>query len=309
MGLEHVFSGAHGHVADWPADHWHTGIARPHSSQAVCVSVWGTLAEHPRRDLILADLLEVAGLEVGTPAGARITCEAGADGSLSGLLNETGGNTTPTSVDALVRWPGAVVTVESKFTETSFGRCNQTKRRIDKPPGAAKERRIHLPAACNGTYGIGSDQKTHTRAPCRLQTWDGTRAPRLYWQLAWELFRPEVLEPDGRPCPFAGPSFQLMRNLALARAAAAPRSRRLGREQPPTVVHRQWGLLVVHVACHRSAARHLRELEQFKDLLLPDVRPRVAIVGYERIADVLREHRLDELASWLMKRIAPAQAG
>jgi hypothetical protein len=199
------------------------------------------------------------------------------------------------------------VTVESKFTEASFGICNQTRPRVDKPR-AAPGTCIPVPAPCNGTYGIGSDQKTQARAPCRLQTWDGTRAPRLYWQIAWELFRPEVLEPTGRRCPFAGPSFQLMRNLALARAAAAPRSRRVHRDRAPIVEHAEWGLLVAHVAGHPNAEGQLRELESFRDLLLPEVRSRVAVLAYERAADVLRQHGLGELASWLSERIDPARA-
>ena len=87
-----------------------------------------------------------------------------------------------------------------RLLQPNPGTNRQTTRR-------ARGTRIALPASCNGTYGIGSDQKTHARAPCRLQTWDGTRAPRLYWQIAWELFRPEVLEPTGRRCPFAVPGF------------------------------------------------------------------------------------------------------
>ena len=94
-----------------------------------------------------------------------------------------------------------------------------------------------------------------------------------------------------------------MRNLALARAAAAPQSRRVQRDRPPTVEHAEWGLLVAHVAGHPNAAGQLRELESFRDLLLPEVRSRVAVLAYERVPDVLRQHGLDELASWLGDRI------
>ena len=165
-----------------------------------------------------------------------------------------------------------------------------------------------MPAACTGTYGTGSDQKTHTMAPCRLQTWDGTRAPRLYWQIAWELFRPEVLVPNGRACPFAGPSFQLMRNLALARAAGAPYSKRENRHGAPVVKPREWALLVAHVGEHPAAAAHRAELAAFNELLLPDVRDRVGLVTYEQITNVLRAHSLPELAEWVDQRIRSVPA-
>jgi hypothetical protein len=36
--LDHVFAGAHAHVANWLSSDWHTGIASPMSSQAICVT-------------------------------------------------------------------------------------------------------------------------------------------------------------------------------------------------------------------------------------------------------------------------------
>jgi hypothetical protein len=130
MSAEHVFVRAREHVSDWPRSRWHTGIGSPNSSQALCVSVWGTLASHPERDSILEEILDLAGLHVGTPRATRITCEAGADGTLAHLLNEVGGNTTPTCVDALIQWPGATIAVESKFTETGFGGCRPVRPRV-----------------------------------------------------------------------------------------------------------------------------------------------------------------------------------
>ncbi len=305
LQLDYVFAGAHAHVRDWPAKHWHSGIAHPHSSQALCLSVWGTLATHRRRTAIVTDILTTAGLDVGPLRAPVIQCEAGADRSLERFLNETGGQTTPTCVDALLEWPGGVVTVESKFTEPSFGACSQVSPRTDIAPRDEGERRM-LPAACSGRYGIGSDRKTETRAPCRLQTWDGNRAPRLYWQLAWELFEAKQLRPDGRPCPFAGPNFQLMRNLALARAKAAPRSRRTDPNKAPAVAHREWGMLVAHVGAHPNAEAHRREFGAFCELLLDDVRPRVGLIEYEQIVEVLRSYALGDLARDVERRIALA---
>src|SRR3954447_4949682 len=304
--IDNVFAGAHPHVASWPSALWHPGIGSPRSSQALCVSVWGTIAEHRRRTAIVNEIFAGAGLELGDVSTPRIRCEAGADGGLAYLLNETGGNATPTCVDATVGWPGGLVCIESKFTESSFGACSQTKPRIDRPPGAASGTTIALGPACNGTYGPGSDLKTGTRAPCRLGTWDGTRAPRLYWDLAWDLFRPEILTPAGLPCPFAGPSFQLMRNLALARAGASPRSVRPHRDGPPHTQQREWGLLVAHVDAHPNAASHREELDAFRDLLLAEVRPRVARITYEQILPVIKANGLSDLAKDVELRIAAA---
>ena len=163
-----------------------------------------------------------------------------------------------------------------------------------------------MPGQSQRSHGPGSDLKTRTNAPCRLGTWDGDRAPRLYWNLAWELFRPEVLVPDGRSCPFRGPSFQLMRNLALARAKGAPRSARPNRAAPVETGQPYWGMLVIHVASHKTAARHRAEFDQFRELLLDDVQRRVGLTSYEQINPLLRDHGLEELAHDVEARIASA---
>ncbi len=63
--LSHVFPGSHAHVAGWPAKHWHSAIGDPKSSQALCVSVWGTIAAHRNRTAIIAEVFAAAGLDVG----------------------------------------------------------------------------------------------------------------------------------------------------------------------------------------------------------------------------------------------------
>jgi hypothetical protein len=300
-----VFESARPHVADWPPSLWHSEVHQPHSSQALCVSVWGTIAMHPDRADILQRVLSTAGLTLGAPAGANVRCEAGAEHELAALLNETGGNATPTCVDALVEWRDGTVAIESKFTESSFGSCGQLRERVDVPPGAPDNRQ-KLGPACTGRYGRGSDLKTRTNAPCRLATWDGDRAPRLYWDIAWELFKPEVLVPDGRACPFAGPSFQLMRNLALARARSAPRSFRRDRSSPVETSHPYWGMVIVNVASHRNSVRHRAELDEFRQLLRDDVQQRVGLISYEQIDPILCEHGLSALAADIQTRIASA---
>ena len=300
-----VFESARPHVAGWPSRLWHSEVHQPHSSQALCVSVWGTIAAHPDRAAIVQTVFAAAGLRVGILRSPTVRCEAGAQHELAGLLNETGGNATPTCVDALVEWPGGTITIESKFTESSFGTCGQLRARTDTPPGAP-DKRYKLGPACTGYHGPGSDLKTRTSAPCRLATWDGDRAPRLYWNIAWELFKPDVLVPDGRACPFAGPSFQLMRNLGLARAKSAPRSIRADRSAPVEVIHPYWGMLIVDVASHPNAARHRAEFDEFRSLLRDDVQQRVGLISYEQIDPILREHGLSKLAADVQARIAAA---
>jgi hypothetical protein len=54
-----------------------TSIPRPHSSQALCVSLFETigLRAPAKRDAILADLFERAGLRLGAVSGATIETE------------------------------------------------------------------------------------------------------------------------------------------------------------------------------------------------------------------------------------------
>ena len=97
-----------------------------------------------------------------------------------------------------------------------------------------------------------------------------------------------------------------MRNLALACAAAAPRSKRLQRDQAPEIVRRDWALLVMHVGGHPHAEAHRRELDRFRELLLDDVRDRVAIVTYEDALPILRQFNLHALAEDVERRMATA---
>ena len=159
-----VFESARPHVAGWPSGLWHSEVHQPHSSQALCVSVWGTIAAHPDRAAIVKTVLVAAGLSPGAISSAKVRCEAGARHELAALLNETGGNATPTCVDALIEWPGGTIAIESKFTESSFGTCGQLRARTDIPPGDPAKR-YKLGPACTGHHGPGSDLKTLTSAP------------------------------------------------------------------------------------------------------------------------------------------------
>jgi hypothetical protein len=242
--------------------------------------VFGALDRHPRGRDILRAIGATAAVEL--PASEPvIVCE---DRSHPEVLNEKGGRSIPTSPDVLVRWPGFVLTVESKFRE-GLGPCGQTKSRKTKTHGKEDP-------ACTGDYAPGSDRKTETDAACRLTIWDGKREPRRYWEVAERLFRPAVLEVPSRPCPFADGRYQLMRNITFASEFA-----RLNDLQG-------FAFLVAYVAGSPSAMHTETLAAEFADMLLPDARTRFGLVSYEAIASIVAQHRYQALAIWLTQRIA-----
>jgi len=269
--LRALYPGAHAHVEGWDPRRFDARIHSPASSQALCVSVWGTIASLRRRGRILDDVFAAAGFAQPKLSQAQITCEVRDQGA---LLNELGARSTATCLDALLTWPLGVMAIESKFTEREFGACSQPRN-----------------GWCSGEHAPGSDLKHGTSAPCRLTTYDGERTPRLYWTVGEQLFRADVLAAPRSPCPFAGPSFQLMRNLAFAAAAA-------GRRRLPW-----FGFLVSYVAAAPGAPKLLSEVATFRALLRDDVQSRVQAVSYEQIAEVLRHRGERELASDIDRRL------
>ena len=185
-----IFEEAHLAIADWSNFPWH----RPksggwpdanllNSSQAFCISVWGTFAAPNGNAVrsIVANLLQDTGFldaVISTPVAFELTLE-NVDRD---RLNEHPSNMgNATNLDALLRFPRLTVVVESKLTET-FGSCSQP------------------PWQCSGTYGRGSDLKTHTDAPCRLAVPDGRRAARTYWNVMRRLSDDDAYI-QGQPCP------------------------------------------------------------------------------------------------------------
>jgi len=198
-----IYSAAHGAIADWDNFAWHYSNRTPdacvlHSSQAFCISVWGTFAS-PRgkvvrvvvasilQDRLLCKILEQrdSGLSLELESNQ---CE---------LLNEHGQG-HPSQFDGVLRLKGLIVVIESKLTEP-LGTCSQVNQKD-----------------CSGIYGPGSDLKLNkTEFPCRLVYRDRSRTPRRYW----EIMKPLSIEgayPFGMPCPFAGGGYQVMRNIAAA---------------------------------------------------------------------------------------------
>lgn len=143
----------------------------------MCLSVWGTLATRRKRAVVLKDIFAAAGLSLTGTSAPEIVCED----QDPARLNEYPVTATPTSIDVSVRWQGAVLAIESKLTERGFGACGQTAARRDAKSGTT------LDPPCNGRHWPGSDVKIKTAAPCRLRIWDGSRSPRLYWDVGSEL--------------------------------------------------------------------------------------------------------------------------
>lgn len=277
--LANIYPHAWPACSTWPREKWHRFADRPNSSQALCVSTFGSLAQRSDSATLCKAILDEANLVLRPLGAPSIECE---HTSSADVLNEFGKQTTPTSVDALITWSNAALAIESKFTEAGFGSCSQ-------PGGTA---RVRSPQ-CTGAFERGSDLKTKTTAPCRLTIWDGDRSPRLYWTIGATLFRPEVLTPPQRPCPFSGEHYQLMRNLCFATAYA--QKHRL----------KSFGFLVMYVGASPYATHLEVQVRQFKDLLLPEVRDAVGTLTYERLSElIIRDGGYLDLAQAIQLRIA-----
>lgn len=197
---ENIHPDAHWSIDNWETFPWHKGsdgvpdTYLRRSSQALCISVWGTLAR-PDGDRARETLASVLGDPMISGVVA-VAPELRFEFVDADVLNEKGSG-NPTNVDALLVLPGLVVVVESKFTER-FGSCSQVSSR-----------------QCTGRYEEGSDLKTRTDALCRLSIADGRRTPRRYWDVMRSLGGVDSYLPGGE-CPFAGPGYQVMRNVAFA---------------------------------------------------------------------------------------------
>ncbi|GDX81929.1 hypothetical protein LBMAG42_37400 [Deltaproteobacteria bacterium] len=281
--VKNLFPGALPHIAGWGRGRLESRSKVPHSSQALCVSVWGAIAQLPDRGQIMSSILSQAHIDLKVSGSPEVACEVRGEWD---LLRERGGS-NPTCPDVVVKWAGeAVLTIESKFTE-HLGACSQpvAKRRGDRV----------LPASCNGNYAAHSDlRRPEVSACCRLTVQEGARQARRYWAIAPQLFTPKSLEPGQSPCPFKGGAYQLMRNLSFA-AALGERDSFATR-----------GFLLAYVKGSASAEATEKTFSAFEGMLLQDVRGRVGKITYEQIASLLHAHGAPQtfaLATWLRARL------
>jgi len=192
-----LFDGAHRAIHDWAAFPWHSVRGeiqawKPHSSQALAIDVFGTIAAHADRDVVLDALAGHAGLPAGGPWKVLLEWSDPAN-----LLAEP----RPTQVDVLAVGGNAILVIECKFTEPG-GSCSQTKR-------IASGRGAGLPQ-CDGAYHTQVNPRSGAEARCALSA-KGIR----YWDALPAVFALDP-EADLTPCPFRGEAFQWMRNMVLA---------------------------------------------------------------------------------------------
>jgi hypothetical protein len=260
-----------------PAFKWHAHSDSPRSSQAFCVSAFGSLRSVSAKDNILNALFARHIPDLPRCEGRRWTIRLEAEDP--DLLSERGSN-QPTSIDALCSTDNAVVCIESKFVTDAaagFGSCGQH------------------PRTCHGFHGPGSDKAKGTQAWCRLENWEGKRSPRNYWSFGRRWFRPEVfrVQSAGEVCPLRGANYQLMRNFLFA-AALAERDRRSSFGVLAIAPRRFAPLLEAQVAAFRT------------DVLRTEFHGCISFATYESYIELLEnctEPKVADLAGFLAQRI------
>lgn len=197
-----IFPAAHRTIEDWDSFAWHVGSGGKidthllNSSQAFCLSFWGTLATKEGRHA-RAEVARLLADDLLSKALTAVECDLALAFEYDNrdLLKEHGG--TQSHLDVVLSLANTSVIVESKLTE-NLGTCSQAERRH-----------------CSGRYGPGSDLKLRTDFACRLEYQDRHRTPRAYWEVMKSLSAPDAYE-FGMRCPFAEGGYQVMRNIAAA---------------------------------------------------------------------------------------------
>lgn len=195
---ENIFPGAHGAIADWSRFPWHRDRSnridshQPHSSQALAIDVFGTVAAHAARDAVMAALASDLVIPGAGPWSIEFEWT-----DPDHLLGEP----RPTQVDVMATGPASAIVFECKFTEPGGG-CSQPS-----PLRSGANRGVRQ---CSGAYEMQTNAVNGIAARCALSA-KGIR----YWDHIPTIFG---LDPalDHRPCPFAGEAFQWMRNTLLA---------------------------------------------------------------------------------------------
>lgn len=274
-----LFPDAHALVRDWDTFPWHTRGREvdadvPWSSQAFCMSVWGTLPVDDARELrqlvgrLSGDPVVAGALDAAVP---QVTAEV-VDRE---LLDEKGLG-MPTNLDAVIELPSLVVVVESKLSEP-FGGCSQAANRH-----------------CSGFYGTGSDLKHGTPAACRLAVPDGRRMARSYWTVMDALSGGSFAGLGSR-CPFLGPGYQVMRSIASAY--------RLGQ-----LKQKDWRIVFAFPAS--LAGSTPTDIAAVRGRLLPEHQRRVGSLDYDTLSGALLagdSARARALGRHMASRIAAAR--
>ena len=258
---ENIYHAAHWAIGDWDAYKWHRTNGQPdthvsHSSQALCISVWGTFASAEGKAVrrVITGLLNDGELQraIGRyDTQIPLTLESDS----RELLNEYGG--TQSHLDGVLDLDELPVVIESKLTEP-LGCCSQVKQRH-----------------CSGIYGPGSDLKLKRPDPCRLLYKDQNRTSRLYWDIMGQLSRPDSY-PFGQACPFAGSGFQVMRNIAAAFRMATGKN--TGGNNG-----REWRVIFAYPSDPRTS----QAIRAVREKLNPEQQKRVLSLDYLQLAELL----------------------
>ena len=115
-------------------------------------------------------------------------------------------------VDVYAENPDSVILFECKFTEQDGGTCSQTVRRNGSSP-------------CNGNYRQQTLRGIDMTSRCAL-----SEKGIQYWDIIPKVFHLDA-QTDYRPCPFAGPAYQWMRNLVVGYKVARQKNK-----QPAMVI-------------------------------------------------------------------------
>lgn len=279
-----LFPGAHD-VLNRVGFPWHRdrdGAATaglPQSSQALALDLFETVRGLASASTILDAWSDMLGCQLGDTI--TITPEVE-------IKRELLGEPRPTQVDVLLDGRRSVTLLECKFTEPDGGSCSQTQKRVNRrlPEAPAV-------AQCNGRYEEQVNPLTGQSARCVL-TAKGVR----YWD-----FIPKVLDiradVDHTPkCPFAGGSYQWMRNLVGAYALGV-------------TSHRAGAFAIVYADGAFPMAKKLRTKEwaTFVAQLTGAVPLRSA--SYQELVTRAREatsgadgSALDALARWVARKVA-----
>lgn len=165
------------------------------SSQALALDIFATLTTLGSRTQIVRAWAE----DLALPDFGN------ADFAVETVLNPTLlGESRSTQVDAMIHGSAARALVECKFTEPDGGSCSQTKP-IALPDGTKSPQ-------CNGRYQNQRNPLTESTQRCALSA-KGIK----YWDFVPEVLRVSA-ETDHNPCPFAGGTYQWMRNMVAAHA-------------------------------------------------------------------------------------------
>jgi hypothetical protein len=185
----------------WHRDRYGITTIRSNSSQALAVSMFGTIRQLASRDSIVNQWSKKLNLDMKGPW--KISLEETVDKK---LLNET----MPTQIDAVAKGVDGIILFECKFTEPDGGSCSQ--------PQVLDKGRHKGTRQCNGNYEQQINPVNSVASRCALS---GKKIK--YWDLIPEVFNidPKI---DHTPCPFAEGWYQWMRNLVAARALGQKQS-------------------------------------------------------------------------------------